>query len=235
MNETAKFFLLTLLATITVLAFVLSNQSMGTATRLARGLYILSLILGLGGLVNTILAASGASSGRVYILINRALTYPGWLVTGTGISSVALKLTNAIGDFRARLTSEAVRSFASSTYLLKALCLSASFFLFAAEIGKSAHDAEMRQFFWQSGYPIWFMYFLSSAETLGAIGLLVAKTRVPAAVGLTVIMLGAIYTHYHNGDPFSDSLDAAHLLILLACIVSMSLLQRRIRNHDAGR
>ena len=42
------------------------------------------------------------------------------------------------------------------------------------------------------------------------------------------IMAGAIRTHAHNGDPFSDSLEAVHLLILLACIVTIRLTAARV-------
>ncbi len=86
----------------------------------------------------------------------------------------------------------------------------------------------MRQFFLQSGYTVGFMYFIMAAETLGAIGLLLRRTVLPAAVGLMAIMAGAIRTHAHNGDPFSDSLEAVHLLILLACIVTIRLLRNRV-------
>lgn len=45
------------------------------------------------------------------------------------------------------------------------------------------------------GYPETFMYVIGILEFLGAIGLLLPKIRFLAAVGLSVIMAGAIYTH----------------------------------------
>jgi chromate transport protein ChrA len=86
----------------------------------------------------------------------------------------------------------------------------------------------MRQFFLESGYAASFLYFIIAAEILGAIGLFISKLLIPAASGLVIIMFGAIYTHYRNGDPFSDSLEALHLLVLLVCILAIRLLSRRV-------
>jgi hypothetical protein len=93
----------------------------------------------------------------------------------------------------------------------------------------------MRQFFLQSGYAVWFLYFIIVTETLGAACLLFSRTLLAAASALTLIMIGAITTHLHNRDPFSDSLEAVHLLILLACIVLIRLLGKRAlaRPHEA--
>src|SRR5262249_17443787 len=103
------------------------------------------------------------------------------------------------------------------------MCISIAISYICTEIGKLTHDAEMRQFFLQSGYKVWFLYFVITCETLGSIGLLIARTRLLAAAGLSVLMLGAIGTHAHNGDPFSDSLEAVHLLMLLVCAVGLQL------------
>ncbi|MGD9560904.1 MAG: DoxX family protein [Pyrinomonadaceae bacterium] len=117
------------------------------------------------------------------------------------------------------MSNEASVAFTRSPYLLKGLCLSVACSFLATEIGKLAHDAEMRLFFLSSGYPIWLLYFVILAETLGSIGLFVEKTVVPAAIGLCILMVGAIYTHFSNGDPFSSSMEALHLLLLLVCVI----------------
>lgn len=44
------------------------------------------------------------------------------------------------------------------------------------------------------GYPLWFMYAVGAAETLGALGLLTPLRRW-AAGGLLLLMLGALQTH----------------------------------------
>jgi uncharacterized membrane protein YphA (DoxX/SURF4 family) len=129
---------------------------------------------------------------------------------------------------RWQVGNDASRSFVQLPYLLSGLCLSVAISFIGTEIGKVAHDAGMRQFFAQSGYSVWFLYFIIVAETVGAVGLLVPKTMLPAAFGLSVVMIGAIRTHLHNHDPFSDSLEALHLLMLLACI----LLIRQFRGRN---
>ena len=45
------------------------------------------------------------------------------------------------------------------------------------------------------GLPGWFAYLISGAELLGGIGLLLRPTVRPAALGLIIIMLGAVYLH----------------------------------------
>jgi hypothetical protein len=39
-------------------------------------------------------------------------------------------------------------------------------------------------------------------------------------------MIGAIYTHHHNGDPFEASLEATHLLAIAACILVLERYQK---------
>jgi hypothetical protein len=119
------------------------------------------------------------------------------------------------------------RDAASRTALnitLLALSISVGNTFLVATVGKSANMDYMITFFKQSGYAIWFLYFIMIAETAGAIGVLThfrLKMGIFAAVGLALIMVGAVYTHWHNGDPFSDSYSAVSVLIslsLLGCL-----------------
>ncbi len=50
------------------------------------------------------------------------------------------------------------------------------------------------------GYPTWFAMLIGILELAGAVGLLVPKTTRYAVYGLTVIMLGAMYTHLVNDE-----------------------------------
>ena len=50
------------------------------------------------------------------------------------------------------------------------------------------------------GYPSWFTLVIGVLELLGALGLLFRKTLLLATAGLTVIMLGAAYTHVANHE-----------------------------------
>jgi uncharacterized membrane protein YphA (DoxX/SURF4 family) len=129
------------------------------------------------------------------------LLYRGWVVIGVAVSAALLLLLDACTLLRLR---EAVRCLLASPYLLKGICVSVSLSFLATEAGKLAHRAEMLQFFEQSGYPAWFLYFIIAAKTAGAIALLIPQTLLPATFGLAIIMLGAIRTHFHNHDPFSD-------------------------------
>ena len=108
-----------------------------------------------------------------------------------------------------------------------ALFAATSFFGF--EIGKLAHDAEMRQFFVASGLPVWSMYAVMAVETVAALLLLFERTRPPAAATLVAVMLGAIGTHWRNGDPWSDSSDAIRMLLLSAAILLLSTRRHRRR------
>ena len=50
------------------------------------------------------------------------------------------------------------------------------------------------------GYPAWFATVIGIAELAGAIGLLIPRTMRCAVYGLTIVMLGAAYTHLANGE-----------------------------------
>lgn len=54
-------------------------------------------------------------------------------------------------------------------------------------------------------YARWFLTFIGVCETLGAIGLLIPRLAALAAAGLSVIMIGAVYTlvahHIYNQLP----------------------------------
>lgn len=112
-------------------------------------------------------------------------------------------------------------------------CYAALSFL-AFEVGKLAHDDQMRQFFTASGYSIAFMYVVMAAELLGAIGLLSTRTRLAAACGVSALMAGAIGTHLRNGDPFADSLDALRMLLVLMSLAVLSTMSGRLRKKTQG-
>lgn len=69
-------------------------------------------------------------------------------------------------------------------------------------------------------YARWFLTVVGVCETLGAIGLLIPRLAALAAAGLSVIMVGAIYTlvnhHLYKELPFPIV-----TLILLIGVISM--------------
>jgi uncharacterized membrane protein YphA (DoxX/SURF4 family) len=101
-------------------------------------------------------------------------------------------------------------------------------FLIATE-GKAQNMAEMIAFFKTSGYANWFLYFIMAAEALGAIGVLLhfkLRTGPLATTGLMLIMIGAMYTHRHNKDPFSDSYAALSQFITLGLMLILFYFER---------
>ena len=89
---------------------------------------------------------------------------------------------------------------------------------------KAENCCKMTAFFSISGYNTWFLYFIMIAEAIGGIGVLLhfrLKTGPVAAAGLMLIMIGALYTHNHNNDPFSDSYPALSQFIMLAIMQAL--------------
>ncbi len=77
-----------------------------------------------------------------------------------------------------------------------AILLAAAFAM--AALGKLTGSATEMFAGW--GYSAWFATVTGVLEALGAVGLLIPRTRSHAAVGLSAIMVGAMYTHVANGE-----------------------------------
>ena len=77
-------------------------------------------------------------------------------------------------------------------WLLQALL--AAMFIYGGSQKLLNLDGTMTMF-GQLGLPGWFGGLIGGAELLGGIGLLVPRTVRPAAMGLIVIMIGAIVMH----------------------------------------
>jgi len=222
--NTWSFCLLSVASTLFVAVCIVWPKSICSAQAIARALYIFSLIVSMVPLLITLLAVSGSlPNNELLASLFRIFVFRGWVVIGVAISSAVLAILITAHPHQSWLAGDATRVFVTSPYVIKGICLSVALAFISTEIGKLAHDADMRQFFLSSGLPVWFLYFIMIAETAGAIGLLVKKTVAPAALGLAVIMVGAIATHAHNHDPFSDSLEALHLLILLCATLLLRL------------
>ncbi|MEM7267959.1 MAG: DoxX family protein [Pseudomonadota bacterium] len=80
--------------------------------------------------------------------------------------------------------------------------------------------AEMaHQSFADLGLPSWFGYFIGICEVAGAIGLWLRRTSMLAAVGIALIMIGAVYYHFAF-PPISAGVPAIVVLLCSAWIVS---------------
>lgn len=64
------------------------------------------------------------------------------------------------------------------------------------------------------GYPGFMIYLIGTFEVLGAIGLLIPRLASLAALGLIVIMLGAVYTHISHGEYSMAPVPLVVLLLL---------------------
>jgi uncharacterized membrane protein YphA (DoxX/SURF4 family) len=82
----------------------------------------------------------------------------------------------------------------------------------------------MREEFAAYGLPTWFMWVVGglkvSLAILLIVGLWVNTVSRPAAIGVAVLMLGAIAMHVKVGDPLRKSLPATSLLLLCLFIAT---------------
>jgi hypothetical protein len=77
-----------------------------------------------------------------------------------------------------------------------------------------------------------------AAETAGAIGVLTnfrLRLGPAATICLMVVMLGAVYTHWHNGDPFSDSYPAVAQLMTGSLLLFLYSRNRNAQRLSADR
>jgi uncharacterized membrane protein YphA (DoxX/SURF4 family) len=71
--------------------------------------------------------------------------------------------------------------------------------------------------FAKSGFSDAFRLFIGASEFLGGIALLIPRLAFWSACGLTIIMVGAVYTHIANDD-VANVAPAAVALLLCVCI-----------------
>ena len=201
--------------------------------RAARLFYSFCVMAGAAVLAANILSALRlAPIQGEYAVVYRVLVFRGGIVLAVGLFALAV-----LASFRLRADAHTVSpglAFAASEWTLRGLCVSTALAFLATEVGKLAHDAEMRRFFAASGYPVWFLYAVIVFETLCSVGLLEPRARLVAASGLVLDMVGAIVTHARNGDPVSDSYEAMHLLATLVAIVGIGVLRERVPTRAAG-
>ena len=90
---------------------------------------------------------------------------------------------------------------------------------------RGGNATSMREEFAAYGLPNWFMGLIGFAKVTLAIcllaGLLVPALTQPAAIGMAVLMLGAVSMHVKVKDPLKKSLPAFCMLVL-SLIVAVS-------------
>jgi uncharacterized membrane protein YphA (DoxX/SURF4 family) len=82
----------------------------------------------------------------------------------------------------------------------------------------------MREEFAAYGLPAWFMWVVGglkvSLAILLIVGLWITPVSRPAAIGVAVLMLGAIAMHVKVGDPIKKALPATSMLLLCLFIAT---------------
>ena len=81
-------------------------------------------------------------------------------------------------------------------------------------IGKLSGSEMMHASFATLGLPGWFGYFIGVCEVAGAIGIWIPRLSALAALGISIIMLGAIYFHIAH-TPIAQAIPA--LVVLICC------------------
>jgi hypothetical protein len=113
---------------------------------------------------------------------------------------------------------------------LRAVSIAIANTFMVVTLGKSLNDPHMLAFFRQSCYAVWFLYFITGAEPLGAIGILFhskLKTGPLATLGLIIVMLVAVGTHLYYHDSISDSYEAIIQLINLSLLLLIYYYERQ--------
>jgi hypothetical protein len=162
MTETARFFLLLAAAAVLAAGAILAMRNPRVAEARARAFFSICVFAGAAVLLERAGIAGGVL--RSVRPIEQAYALVRWIVLGAAAASAILAFA---APGRA--------SFARSAWTLRGLCASTALGFLAIEAGKLAHDAEMREFFTASGYPVALMYAVMAAEVLGAIGLFVPR------------------------------------------------------------
>jgi hypothetical protein len=147
-----------------------------------------------------------------------------YLILGYLMGNILLKLISKEPLFDGYEVKKITRS------TLWAVSILAGNMFLISSVGKLENSVYMKGFFISSGYAVWFLYFIIAAEFLGGLGILLhfkLKTGPMAVGGIMLIMAGAVYTHVHNKDPFSDAYAALTQLVTLSLLMTLYYYEKR--------
>jgi hypothetical protein len=181
------------------------------ATRVARAYYALT--------------ALRVIAGCVVFACLVVLAIPRWNTLNSGLGDFNNFLVG--GLFGLALVRAKPAEFLTDASVYSALCLSIAFTFVTTGFVKAFYMEPMAAFFTQSGYSISFLKLIMTLEVLSGAAMLIPWAILPAVFALSVDMLGAVYTHMHNGDPINDSTGAIGMLIRLAAILGIWVLAGR--------
>jgi hypothetical protein len=174
-----------------------------SAERLARAYYLAVSVL--------IVLRAGAFGASILASHNQP-----WSLVSGAIGDLIGFLFGLLFGLAARRDDR--RALLTDGQVLDAFRMLLAFTFISAALGKALTLAGIGEFFTHSGYTLGFLKFIIIAEAFGAIGLLLRWAVIPAMLGLSVDMFGAVLTHVHNGDSANDSTGAIGLLIRLVAL-----------------
>lgn len=94
-----------------------------------------------------------------------------------------------------------------------------------ATIYRAGTARNMKEEFATYGLPLWFMWVVGGLKILFALSLLVGfwlpQLIRPAAIGMAILMLGAIGMHIRVGDPLKKAVPAS-IVFFLSLVVAIS-------------
>lgn len=106
----------------------------------------------------------------------------------------------------------------------------AAFFLLAG-VMKLAGAEQISQEFRNWGYGDTFRLIIGLIESLGGVGLLIPRLAAFCAIGLMLVMGGAVYTHLAADQGLNAALPAMVLILLLGVIAYLRRGSRFGRDH----
>ncbi|MEM9206324.1 MAG: DoxX family protein [Pseudomonadota bacterium] len=89
-----------------------------------------------------------------------------------------------------------------------------SLIMLAGAFAKFTSNPQVVEGFQKLGTPGWFMLFIGASELAGAFGIWLRQTSMLAALGIGIIMVGAIYFHIVF-SPLTSAIPA--ILVLAVC------------------
>ena len=107
--------------------------------------------------------------------------------------------------------------------MITALGIALSALFLAAGIAKLLRATPLKVQFEEFGLPASLMSLVGAAEVAGALGLQIDRLRIPAALGLALLMAGAVANHLKVKHPVGKLLPSAMLLLLLGLFLALHL------------
>lgn len=107
--------------------------------------------------------------------------------------------------------------------MIAALGVALSAVFFVAGMAKLLRAAPLEEQFREFGLSTSVMRLVGAAELLGAIGLQIDRLEIPSALGLALLMAGAVANHVKVRHPVGKAVPSAVLLLLVGLYLYLAL------------